>query len=71
MLQPSQAMIRRFSIPSSVIREAYTHNREHRLRVRRSLAGVAKLCIELGLVTPRTLWLWRALGLGNPYRYAK
>jgi len=70
MLQPSRSMVRRFGIPASVVREAYTHNREHRRRVRASLASVAKLCIELGLVTRTTLWLWRAVGLGNPYRYA-
>ena len=70
MLQPSRSMIKRFQIPRAVVREAYTHNREHRRRVRRSLASVARLCIELGLVTRSTVWLWRAVGIGNPYRFA-
>jgi hypothetical protein len=71
MLQPSKAMIRRFAIPRQVVREAYTENREHRRKVRESLSSVAKLCIELGLVNRATLWVWRAAGLGNPYRYAR
>ena len=71
MLEPSKAMIARFSIPSAVVREAYTDNREHKLRVRKSLAKVARLCIDLGLVHRGTLWLWRRAGLGNPLRYAE
>jgi hypothetical protein len=70
MLQPSKSMIRRFAIPRAVVREAYTNNPEHKRRVRASLSGVARLCIDLGLVTPPAVWLWKALGLGNPHRYA-
>jgi hypothetical protein len=70
MLQPSRTMIRRYAIPAQVIREGYTHNPEHKRRVRASLASVAKLCIELGLLARRDLWLWRLNGLGNPLKYA-
>ncbi len=70
MLQPSRATIRRFAIPRAVVREAYTNNPAHKHRVRASLAGVARLCIDLGLVTPASVLLWKALGLGNPHRYA-
>jgi hypothetical protein len=70
MLEPSQRTIERFAIPAEVVREAYTDNREHKLRVRESLSDVVRLCIDLGLVTPQRVWLWRFLGLGNPFRYA-
>jgi hypothetical protein len=70
MLQPSSAMIRRYEIPSSVIREAYDDNPEHKRKVRASLASVAKLAIELELLRPRDVWLWRRQGLGNPFKYA-
>ena len=70
MLQPSSGMIKRFQIPRAVIREAYTQNPEHKRMVRASLASVAKLCIELSVLTKRSAWLWRAVGLGNPFEYA-
>jgi hypothetical protein len=70
MLQPSGTMIRKFGIPAQVIREAYSANREHKRRVRESLASIAKLAIELDLIPARSIWLWRLQGLGNPHRYA-
>jgi hypothetical protein len=70
MLQPSSSMIRRFQIPAAVVREAYTRNPDHLRNVQASLASVAKLCIELQLLTKREVFLWRALGLGNPLQYA-
>jgi len=69
MLQPSSAMIKRYDIPASVIREAYDDNPEHKRRVRASLASVAKLAMELDLLRPRDVWLWRRQGLGNPFKY--
>jgi hypothetical protein len=70
MLQPSSAMIARYQIPASVIREAYDANPDHKKRVRASLASVAKLAIELDLLRSRDIWLWRRQGLGNPFKYA-
>lgn len=70
MLQPSSAMIQRYQIPASVIREAYDDNPDHKRRVRASLASVAKLAIELDLLRPSDVWLWRRQGLGNPFKYA-
>jgi len=70
MLQPSRTMIRRFAIPADVIREGYTRNPEHKRRVRASLASVAGLCAQLGLLGPGQVWLWRLNGLGNPLKYA-
>ena len=71
MLQPGRAMIRRFGIPAEVIREAYTQNREYKREVRASIASVARLCIDLGLVGRSSLWLWRLMGLGDPHAYAR
>jgi hypothetical protein len=70
MLEPSRGMIRRFAIPTAVVSEAYKHNPDHKRRVRESLASVAKLCIELGLIKRWSVRLWRWVGLGNPLRYA-
>jgi hypothetical protein len=70
MLEPSPGMIKRFAIPGHVVRAAYTNNPVHADRVRASLATVAKLCIELGLLTRREVFIWRSLGLGNPLEYA-
>jgi hypothetical protein len=71
MLEPGRAMIKRFAIPKRVMREAYTRNPEHKRRVRASLASIAKLCIKLKLVTRRNVWLWKAVGLGNPFTYPR
>ncbi|MDH5670927.1 MAG: diiron oxygenase [Myxococcales bacterium] len=70
MLEPSRSTIRKFAIPASVIREAYTDNPGHKQKVRASLASVARLCIKLELLGPRSAWLWKMLGLGNPLKYA-
>jgi hypothetical protein len=71
MLEPSRGMIRRFQIPESVVREAYKDNPAHKLRVRESLSGVAKLCLDFGLIRRSSVGLWRWVGLGNPLKYAK
>lgn len=68
MLEPSPTMIKRYGIPRSVIREAYTNNPKHKQTVHDSLRSVADLCIELGLLTRGNVWLWQVLGLGNPLR---
>jgi hypothetical protein len=69
MLEPGPGMIRRFRIPPEVIREAYTDNRDHKQRVRASLASVARLCSELDLLDEGNAWFWKSRGLGNPLRY--
>lgn len=63
MMRPSAQIVRRFSIPDSVIREAYTGNRMHRVRTIEAVAKVRKLCQELEIVTPGTVKLWKAVGL--------
>jgi hypothetical protein len=63
MLRPPKQLIRHYRIPGSVVREAYVGNPLHRERTLQSLESVRDLCVELGLVTPRSHRLWRALGI--------
>jgi hypothetical protein len=70
MLQPSDAIVKRYRMPKAVIREAFTHNAEHRAAVRESLHSVQQLCKRLGLTEGPIPLLWRALKLGNPNRPA-
>ena len=62
MLRPSPALVREFDIPRAVVDEAFTHNPAYRALTLASLGKVRALMDELGLVTPRTQKLWRALG---------
>ena len=63
MLRPSGYVVRTYDIPPEVVREAFTRNPVHRAAVMESLAGVRELCVELGIVTGGTRWLWRRLGI--------
>lgn len=67
MLEPSPAIVKRYNIPASVIKEAYSDNELHKLRVRQSLESVQDLCKKLGVLKPRDGWWWRLLGLGRPF----
>jgi hypothetical protein len=62
MLRPSPALARDFGVPRAVIRAAFTDNLQHRAAVLAALDDVRALLAELGLVTPATARLWRALG---------
>jgi hypothetical protein len=62
MLRPSPSLVREFAIPQAVVDEAFTHNAAYRALTLESLGKVRELMDELGLVTPRTRRLWRALG---------
>jgi hypothetical protein len=61
MLRPSPSLVREFEIPAEVV-EAFTKNPAYRALTMESLGKVRELMEELGLVTPRTRRLWRALG---------
>jgi hypothetical protein len=63
MLKPSRQLVARYSIPRSVIAEAYTRNPRHRADTSASLAKVRKLCDDLGLTGMPYRVLWRRLGL--------
>jgi len=61
MLKPSPSLVREFSVPPEVVEEL-SRNREYRALTMESLGKVRDLMDELGMVTPRTRRLWRALG---------
>jgi hypothetical protein len=63
MMQPSRQIVRQYAIPKEVVVEAYVRNPMHRQRVHEALAKVRELCLELDLVTPRSTWLWKRLGI--------
>jgi hypothetical protein len=63
MMRPSPGLVRKYGIPRAVLREAYTDNPLHRERTAEAVAKVRNLCIELGIVTPRTVKLWKAFRL--------
>jgi hypothetical protein len=63
MLRPSHRLIHRYSIPGSVISEAYKDNPAHRREVLASMAKLRRLWTELGLTGGVYGWLWRGLGL--------
>jgi hypothetical protein len=63
MMRPSPQLVRAYSIPKAVVREAYTRNPEHKASTRAALRKVRNLCAELGLVTGGSRAVWRALGI--------
>jgi hypothetical protein len=65
MLRPSPALARELGVPRAVVRAAFTGNVQHRQAVLAALDDVRALLRELGLVTPATARLWRALGAGS------
>ena len=65
MLQPSAQMVKKYHIPRSVIREAYTRNPAHRAESLASMRRVRKLCADMGLLTPGYQRVWRMLRLAD------
>lgn len=63
MMRPSPQIVRRYGIPADVLREAYDANPKHRAQTAEAVAKVRKLCQELDIITPRTVKLWKAVGL--------
>jgi len=63
MMRPSAELVRTYSIPAPVLREAYQDNPRARQQVHDSLRKVRALLVELGLVTPLARRLWIAQGI--------
>lgn len=63
MMQPSPQIVRLYGIPRQVMVEAYRRNPIHRRRLHDAVAKVRELCVELDLVTPGSLQLWKRVGL--------
>ena len=66
MMRPSATIVRTYGIPDDVIREAYTHNPEHRARTQEAVGKLRSLLAELGLYGGGAAWLWRLLRLAPP-----
>jgi hypothetical protein len=63
MLKPSSQIVKTYGIPKEVIREAYTDNPVHKAKTIEALTKVRRLCEELGLITPVSKQIWKALGI--------
>ncbi|HMC42046.1 MAG TPA: diiron oxygenase [Acidimicrobiales bacterium] len=63
MLRPSSDIVRTYSIPRSVVKEAYSKNPAHEAGVRASLRKVRTLAQDLGLITPLSKPIWKAFGI--------
>jgi hypothetical protein len=63
MMRPSRQLVRRYRIPRSVLREAYSRSPEARAEVRTSLRKVRALLDDLGLITPTSRLIWRFFGI--------
>lgn len=62
MMEPTPAMVRRYAIPKSVLREAYVSERARALRAA-ALRKPRELCVELGIATPPFDRIWRWMGI--------
>jgi len=62
MVQPTGGLRKEFGIPDAVFREA-VRSPEGRALLAESVAKVRKLCDELGLITPVTRHVWKAMGI--------
>lgn len=60
MLAPSRQFVRRYQVPRSVLKEAYLTS-ESRDYTRDAVRKVRRLCVDLGLVTPISKPIWKAL----------
>jgi hypothetical protein len=63
MMRPPRHLVREYEIPAGVIRQTYGRGTPSRHQVRESLRKVRALLVELGLVTPVSKRLWRALDI--------
>jgi hypothetical protein len=62
MLLPSGDLVRRFGVPRDVVRAA-NRSRAGRQLLKDSVAKTRTLFSELGLITPFSRMLWKAVGL--------
>jgi hypothetical protein len=63
MMEASPDIVRTYTIPPEVVREAYRDNPDHRRRMLASLAKLRRLCVELEIVNRPSLLLWKQFGL--------
>lgn len=66
MLKPSPGLVRTYSIPEEVMREAYGPGTRYRQMVLDALQKPRELCWELGILNQRWAPWWKALGIYAP-----
>ncbi|GAA0912168.1 diiron oxygenase [Nonomuraea longicatena] len=66
MLTPPGAMVRHFRIPEQVVREAHHRDARARQEIGDSVGRTRELCADLGLITPLSRRIWRAMGIWAP-----
>lgn len=63
MLQPPRWLLDAYGVPAAVRREAFRDDPVHRARMAEGLRPLRDLCMEIGIVTPALVPMWRALGI--------
>jgi para-aminobenzoate N-oxygenase AurF len=63
MMQASPQIIREYKIPKEVVDEAYRRNPRQRAKVLESVKKLRELCIELGILNRRSVFLWKRMGI--------
>jgi hypothetical protein len=63
MMQASPEIIREYNIPKEVVQEAYRRNPAHRAKMLASVRKLRELCIELGILNRRSVFLWQRMGI--------
>jgi hypothetical protein len=66
MMKPSPQLVRAYSIPEQVMREAYGPGTPYRQMVLDALRKPRELCWELGILNQRWAPWWKALGIYAP-----
>jgi hypothetical protein len=65
MLVPDAHLVRNFGIPQSVMREVFGRHTEYRQQLTAAVAPIARLCEQYGMLQPRHVRWWHALGLAD------
>jgi len=68
MLRPPSRLVRQYRIPRSVMARAYSKNPAYRAHHASSLSKVRQLFEGIGLITPVSQPIWRALGIWGEAR---
>jgi hypothetical protein len=63
MMRPPRELIELFSIPDSVVREAYLDNPIHKQQLIDRVAPVRRLCADVGIASPGFIRFWKWLGI--------
>lgn len=62
-LHPPQALVARYKIPQTVLDACYRNNPQRKRELQEAMQSLCDLCRELGILHPRTAFLWRKYNL--------